>query len=196
MASFVLRNLPPWWNEVREKAKADGWPLHRLIVQLLDDYRTGRLPFPTALDGIDTRGWTRDDCGCLHSPQSRPDAQGNTFSSTISCEIHAFDPVEEDRRRDDRNKCIVTGCNYALADDCIYCGQPRPAPAQARGESPIATVRKWIAGQPESLSDRERGLADIWRELKVYAADHSPECEYVKLGAALPRCTCGAADRL
>lgn len=38
MASFVLRDLPPWWNEVVEKAKADGG-LPRVILQLLDAYR-------------------------------------------------------------------------------------------------------------------------------------------------------------
>lgn len=40
MSSFTLRDLPPWWNEVREKAKAEGG-LPRAIFRLLDEYRTG-----------------------------------------------------------------------------------------------------------------------------------------------------------
>ena len=46
MASFTIRDLPDWWPKLQEKARADGWPLPRLIVQLLSDYLAGRIaPF-------------------------------------------------------------------------------------------------------------------------------------------------------
>lgn len=45
MASFTLRNVDrePAWRAASTKAKAAGWSLPRLILQLLDDYAAGRI---------------------------------------------------------------------------------------------------------------------------------------------------------
>lgn len=51
MASFTLRNVDrdPAWVRATAKARAEGWSMPRLILQLLADYADGRYaPHPIA----------------------------------------------------------------------------------------------------------------------------------------------------
>lgn len=44
MAQYILRDLDgELWGRVRTKAEQDGWPMRALILQLLDDYASGRV---------------------------------------------------------------------------------------------------------------------------------------------------------
>ena len=50
MASFTLRNVDrdPRWARGLAKARAAGWSMPRLLMQLLDDYAAGRIEPSTA----------------------------------------------------------------------------------------------------------------------------------------------------
>ena len=44
MPQYILRDLPPrLWQDVRERAHRDGWPLRALILQLLQDFADERV---------------------------------------------------------------------------------------------------------------------------------------------------------
>lgn len=45
MPSYILRSLPDdLWERVKERSQREGWHLRPLLLKLLEDYASGRIP--------------------------------------------------------------------------------------------------------------------------------------------------------